>query len=138
MCLKFPFNLLQYPGIAAEILFQPLPVSGLFLIAYPVFHAGPEIHGHGPKLHLHRKIFHGVQKIHRYAQHNVIAPVSVGLGIADIILFLDYHQVRLFFQRRRQIIDILHKVTDNPQPRYVLQMVPGIGHSRRKSQPDQF
>ena len=124
--------------VTAEILFQPFPVPGLFLIAYPVFHAGPKIHGHGPKLHLHRKIFHGVQKIHRYSQNYVIAPVSVGLGISDIILFLDYHQVRLFFQRGRQIINVLHKITDNPQSRYVLEMVPGIGHSRRKSKTGQL
>ena len=91
-------HLFQYLRILPERAPHLHLVKRLRLVADPVFHCCPEIHGDCAELDLHGIIFHTVHIISGYTDDNMIAPVSVGLRGTYVVLLPDKDKVRLFFQ----------------------------------------
>ena len=122
-------NFYQHICIFPKFLFELFFVCSFLLIGNSVFHARPEIHGHGTKLYLHRKIFHSVQTVHRNSHDHMITAVSIRLRISDIVPFLDHNQVALAFQKFCEIVNIIHKIADHPDTCNILQIIFCIDHS---------
>ena len=93
LLLKAAFNQLQGHGVLLHFPADLILIIIFPLITDPMLHAGPEIHGQGPKLDLHRIILHGVQTVDRHPKHDMKAAVPTGLWILDIILLLNDNQI---------------------------------------------
>ena len=53
----------------------------------------------------------------------MIAAVSIGLRMRNIIPLLYDHQIRLSLQNSRHIIDVLHKIADHPYAGNILKTI---------------
>ena len=83
------------------------------LIAQLVFQAGPEVHGDRAQLQFDA---HGLGRFgqeDRHFEDEVQAAVTVGLGVFNVILFLDQRQVILPHEHIRHRVDILDKRADH-------------------------
>ena len=78
-----------------------------------MFQACPEIHGDGAQLDLDPHQLLVVRQKDRYAQHQMVAAVAVGLWILDIIFLLHHLQVILSGQHICYRIDVLDKRADD-------------------------
>ena len=67
----------------------------LFLVGDAVFHGGPEVHGDGAQLDFHRIVFVCIQTSDIYAENDMVAAVTVGLGVLNIVSLTDENKVGL-------------------------------------------
>ena len=88
-----------------------------------MFQAGPEIHSDGADLHFHphRLLLTGEE--YRNLNDHMIAAVSVGLRIPDIILHPDQRDVILLNQHFRHLIDVIDERTDDPDAGHIVQIL---------------
>ena len=91
------FHLFKDLRILTECVAHLYLVERLGLIADPVFHRRPEIHGDRTELDLNRVVFHTVHVIGRYAHDDMVTAVAVWLWSFYLIFFADQDQVSLLF-----------------------------------------
>ena len=61
----------------------------LFLVGDAVFHGGPEVHGDGSQLDFYRIVFVCIQTADIYAENDMMAAITVGLGVLNIVSLTD-------------------------------------------------
>lgn len=67
----------------------------LFLVGDAVFHGGPEVHGDGSQLDFYRIVFVCIQTADIYAENDMMAAITVGLGVLNIVSLTDENKVGL-------------------------------------------
>ena len=86
----------------------------MLLILHFMFQTGPGIHGQCPQLYFRkvpsRIVPQDIRKGRRHRQDQMIAAVSIGLGMADIVFFLYYFYLR----QMAYAVDIGINIVDNP------------------------
>ena len=98
------------------------------LVADAVLQRGPEVHGDGANLNLHRREQLAVGHVHRHVHHDVQTAVAVGLGILDVILFQNQRDVVLRQQQIGDAVDVVHVAADHAHARDVVQVLLRAGH----------
>lgn len=93
------------------------------LIAYPVFHARPEIHRNRANLNLYRIILCFFQCIDGHANDDMIALITVFLWILYIIPLPNDQNACLFAYSRYDAVNIIFKVTNDPDARNIGQFI---------------
>ena len=69
----------------------------LFLVGDAVFHGGPEVHGDGSQLDFYRIVFVCIQTADIYAENDMMAAITVGLGVLNIVSLTDEIRSGCFF-----------------------------------------
>ena len=93
--LKLLFHLFQYIGVLEEFGYTLFFVVVLFLVGDAVFHGSPEVHGDGAKLDFYRIVFVCIQTADIYAENDMVAAVTVGLGVLTLVALTDENKVGL-------------------------------------------
>ena len=93
--LKLLFHLFQYIGVLKGFGHTLFFVVVLFLVGDAVFHGGPEVHGDGAQLDFYRLIFVCIQTADIYAENDMLAAITVGLGVLNIVSLTDENKVGL-------------------------------------------
>ena len=85
-----------------------------------VLQTGPEIHCHSPDLDLHLRVHGPVRQINRHGHNHMVTFVAACLGKCDVIFHRNHPDIPLFADHIRNSVNIGSKWTDNPYPRYVI------------------
>ena len=93
--LKLLFHLFQNIGVLEEFGYTLFFVVVLFLVGDAVFHGGPEVHEDGAQLDSYRIVFVCIQTADIYAENDMMAAVTVGLGVLNIVALTDENKVGL-------------------------------------------
>ena len=59
-----------------------------------MFHGGPEVHGDGAQLDFYRIVFVCIQTADIYAENDMMAAITVGLGALNIVSLTDENEGR--------------------------------------------
>ena len=100
--------------------------------------AGPEIHGYRTDLYFYLRIHCTIRQIYRYAYDHVIAFVTAGLGISNVIFHSDHLNISLIPDHVRDPVDIGRKRTNNADSRNVIYVLYHIIYRRFLSVTFQF
>ena len=95
----------------------------ILLIANLVFQAGPPIHRNRAELHLHLHRFFLIVQVDRRFHDQVQTAIAVWLGILNIVLPLDQHNVILAEKGVCQHIDIRLIGTNDPHASDVIDVL---------------
>ena len=88
-----------------------------------MFKACPEIHGNGPYLYLYLRIYHAVRQKDRHGYQHMIALITVFLWILYIIPLPNDQNACLFAYSRYDAVNIIFKVTNDPDARNIGQFI---------------
>ena len=88
-----------------------------------MFHRRPEIHCQRAYLDFDRNRFRSLYRLYRISHNNVVTPVAAVLFACNIILFAFNRHIRTFFDQLHNLIYILDKLTDNPHPGDILDIL---------------
>ena len=109
-------------GVGAQaqpggVLVGELPVG---LVAQLVLQTGPHVHGDGAQLNLHRQHHGTLGDDDGHVHHQMQAAVAGWLGLLDVIHLPDDPERLEPGQQRAEVVDIVHVIADNADPRQIL------------------
>jgi len=71
-----------------------------------MFQTCPEIHGNRSDLNLNLCINRPVSQIYGNRHHHVIALIAIGLGILNVIFYIEHRNIALFRNHLSNLINI--------------------------------
>ena len=93
----------------------------LIFILERMFDRGPEIHGQSPDLDLRMNAFGPVHGLHIVLDNHMITAVAAVFHVVDIVFFFDDFHIRPGADDLHHLLDVFHKLADNPDARDILQ-----------------